>query len=1227
LSLESVIDLGRGRLVLFRQRRTRLWARVKGVLHLIYSIDPQILAYVVPVLFATLAVQAWFEPGTVIANGDVVPPVVQGRSYLSHWSQVTDGVGGPSYAIVMLPFSEFLRAARALGLDLSMSQRIWLTILIAGSPAAVVFFARSLEMSPLAAGLAGLFATFNVFRLVVSFDPIPVTALILCGLLGGLVVRAGLRKEPRSGLLAFALISSASGFVFMNPPHFVLLGAWIAVSTLLVWARGGRKSLYSALSFLLRVSPLVFLANGWWIVPAALTIVNPSFSQRFAAPGPFAWAWTDRRASLVNAFTLNTTWGWNESMYYPYAARLDRLPVALLRYAFPLLALLGLVFSGRKGRRSAVVLVAVGLVAVILVKGLHPPLVGVNRWFYVHVPGSWLFRDPSKVLLFLMLVYAVLAGLGVANLIATKGRFRIPATAGVTILSIAAIAYAYPFFTGAVIPDKRPVLPPAHVRVPNAWTEAAEYLNSLANEGKMLVLPNADFYALPTTWGYYGAPFTRWAIQRPVLEPLPGGGFNLPGTAQQLATSIQRHLLAGRGKEALTAFRALGVRYVLLRRDLDTSFPGRRLANSDRLARQLIEVPGMHLLRSFGLLEVYTLDGSNVPEVFSAVPVASKGKPSLIPSALTLLPQNASLITPERLLSPKSLKGEWSPGGRVQILRLEKKALWRVEAAKTSAGLSLKFSDPITATVAQRRIETLPARVLRLPHITSPALITLNSSTFVFEGGKRWVRVGYATLAERVEIELSVLRNVLPIDFRSSESVRNCNIQDDRSPTESGLSASTQELDGIPTLRLTARANTACVAFPVKPFDRGATYRVQFDYRGVSGSLPHVCLWQDVAEQCASLPELGGSPGWHHFDATTTLSSKAEALRLFFYALGTSHAATTTEYRRPRIQVFEQDSTRRLKLDPVSKIELATRTTGWPRLTTESPFSDPQPIVMSSYAPVADCNRYDNRSKKEVGISASTRQLDGVPTLLLTAGDHAACVSFPIKPFEPVARYRVRFDYRGVSGWPPRVCLWQEFAARCARLPELDPSPGWHQLDATVRLDPKAKGLDLFFYADGARDSMTTTEYRHVGVTIDKAEDLFIVQDPQRTDLPTVEYEKRSPAEFRVRVSGADDPYLLVLTESYAAGWRVQINGENLDFPRVMVDGYANGWIIDRPGTYDIRLVYEPERFARIARWISLISLLVFGVYGVAARLKNRRGLPLQPAAEAVNTREVNTHD
>jgi hypothetical protein len=106
------------------------------------------LAYAVPTLLAAIAVQSWFRGGDGLASGDLTPPVTPGDDYRSHWNHFDSGAGGPSYAVAWLPYFEGLRAFDRLGLGDVAFQRLWLTVLFAGSAAALVFLARGLVDSP-----------------------------------------------------------------------------------------------------------------------------------------------------------------------------------------------------------------------------------------------------------------------------------------------------------------------------------------------------------------------------------------------------------------------------------------------------------------------------------------------------------------------------------------------------------------------------------------------------------------------------------------------------------------------------------------------------------------------------------------------------------------------------------------------------------------------------------------------------------------------------------------------------------------------------------------------------------------------------------------------------------------------------------------------------------------------------------------------------------------------
>ena len=65
---------------------------------------------------------------------------------------------------------------------------------------------------------------------------------------------------------------------------------------------------------------------------------------------------------------------------------------------------------------------------------------------------------------------------------------------------------------------------------------------------------------------------------------------------------------------------ALGARYVVLRRDLDLTFPGRSLTSPDLLARGMAGVTGIRRVRAFGEADVYEARRVRTPEVYPAVP-------------------------------------------------------------------------------------------------------------------------------------------------------------------------------------------------------------------------------------------------------------------------------------------------------------------------------------------------------------------------------------------------------------------------------------------------------------------------------------------------------------------------------------------------------------------------------------------------------------------------------
>jgi arabinofuranan 3-O-arabinosyltransferase len=834
------------------------------------------LAYVVPAGAAAVMVQAWFRDGSVLAAGDLVPPIAPSAEYRAHWSHLTDGAGTANFGIVWLPYFEGIRAFQSLGLGEGLFQRIWVTALVAAGAAAVVYLARSVFRSPLAAALAGVLATFNGYRLVTAFDPVPLVATIAAALLGGLVLHAA-RAESHSRVVIFGLISLMLGFVFVNPAHLVLVIGWVLCCAAIAWIFGEAAARARVARFLVKAVPLAVLLNLWWIVPAYLTVTSTVFAEQFSAPGVEAWAWTHERASLPNVISLTSTWAWPRPEYYPFAAGLEQFPFSAMKYLPAAVAVLGLLLARGRGLRTALVLSGVGFTAMWVMKGLHPPLGEANLWAYHHVPGFWLFRDPAKVGLVLVLVFSLLAAVAVLEL------RRISLHAGLiaaVAISAGALIYAHPLLTGGVIPDERPLLPSAHVHVPPAWREAAAYVDERPESGKAVVLPKLDYYQAPTTWGYYGASFVSRLFRRPIIEPLPGGYYSNPAVSR-LVEQLEDDLLEGQ-EGAGPILHALGARYVLLRRDLDASFPGRSFVAPRRLSRALTDASSLRRLRSFGVVDVYEATGSRAPEVYPAVPLAVRG-----PHGITLY--GALATRDEAIVPPTSEPAVGLDHGEVRLFTARGGGRTRVDVT---------FPRGRTVVTLARPAERL---VFPFPGLSPPLRVSIGRQSFEVSRRQNVMRVLSTTRADAPRLYRFVSRRrVMPITVRPglARRVGDCNAYDARTAAEVGLTGTVYGRERSRTLRLSARDHSACVAVPIRGFRPEAPLRLRLEYRGLGGNGPRLCVWQEGPDRCAQGDSnLLSSADWHQFETTVIPAVGTRSLLLFLYADGGAADPTTTEYR------------------------------------------------------------------------------------------------------------------------------------------------------------------------------------------------------------------------------------------------------------------------------------------------------------------------------------------
>lgn len=849
-----------------------------------------------PVVLAAAAAQSWFTWGRSLAGGDIAPP--EGTAWLAHlfspWAWSGSNLGGPNANATQLPWAVILGVTHELGLPAWFAQRLWLTFLFAAAAAAAVLLLRTLGLRPVPSSAGALVYLINSYVLsTVGISAVYLAAMVVLAAYPALVLAAAKgRISILTASIALASLAPLLGFVYLNPP----LAAMVAGTAVLaapvsgqLWGRAAARRAFGAIAL---GGLAALLVSAYWIVPSLLQIAVLATG---ALSRVNAWAWTEGRANLANGLWLNTTWGWAYSIYYPYAGAYGRWPLQIVKFLLPACSFAGLALALAKQSvpgashllRLALGSAAVGLLLILLGTGTNLPGSVLFDPLYA-LPFGWLLREPGRFLMIVGLCYAVLIGVAVqigAPALVTRlarssmGRAaqvwnrrsaRLAAAALVTVALGVALAPAYPLATGQVAPaQRRGAFPSSRVAFPYYWTSMAAYLNSTAPPGHLLVLPPDDFYQMPYTWGYYGNDgFITDLLSRDVLDPTAQGYLSV---ATQLTTTDDNLAAALMTEQWLLANRlidALGTPLLLVRGDVNASFPGRNIISPQVLQARLLADPYMRLIHRSGPLALFrdTVAGRVATTITSRIVTVNSASPDL--RALLALPAGSALVT------------EPMQRGLPAVIEAPRLSSW---------------------SLVHGRLQTS----IHAPPGWSYHLLFL----FETSGGKAAVPISASLGRGTDSLRLPLgPQEVVDGSFQSGPwqpTVGNCNDFGGRSAGHALSATVVRGPAGRLALRLQASTGSACEATPVRW--NGGTFLLSLWVRHLGGATPRLCLWESALRRCsAQTPTLASSSSWVHVQDVVSPNPAAGTLSLFAYAdvllpgqTTTNEYAGVTAYRLP----------------------------------------------------------------------------------------------------------------------------------------------------------------------------------------------------------------------------------------------------------------------------------------------------------------------------------------
>lgn len=816
-------------------------------------------------ILGLVVTQTWFRAGTVIAGGDISPPVGTawiGRIFANYgWSG--DDLGGPVNSQLRLPWAVVEWTTVHLGGSGALAQRLWFSLLVALILVSAGALARSLGFSPFTGAIVSVAYFFSpmTFSEVGQVNDTFLSAMVLIPLFAAAVISYGnMRLRIWQVGLAFVLSAPFVGYAYSNPPLVGMIVATTLFSVLISWAKFGRQSAVRAFRATLVGGGLLALASLYWLIPAI-------GAYRVAATGSLsplsAWAFAESRATLTNGLWLNNSWAWANPEYFPYSRAfgvfpLDLIPVLVPLMAFGVLARRRASRSGGDDRFKGLIAIS-ALVLVLLSTGTEEP----GRWLFdplYNLPHGWLLREPGRFLMAAGLGYALLVGVlidqtsefGAALVIRFKRkrppqRERVLTIRWITAaLVVVIIAGSFPIWTGILISGKRQELPSTHAAIPAYWTSMGRYLNGTnAPNGSLLVMPPDDFYQMPYNWFYGNDSFIVDMLGRHVIVPTAQGYVQ---TSISLLSALQDEssaLLDHRWATAGAILNALDTPLVLVRGDIESEFPGRDIVSPTALATALRNDPEMIAEKNFGPLSIFKIR-SRYQKPWNNIVTVASSVPNL--DDLGILAPRTALVTSKPL------------PGVVSLTQLAPVANWTLTGSQISTHMTLP--DNRHYRLATSSGTSLKGIALSLRPLSGrsevTATIKMSASGSLIDNGDfksgNWGPVGNCQSARPLQ----------------NSNDLNGTIVNDVAP------------GGLPALKLTALFDSACETTVLKW--RSGPVLLSLWTRSMNGATPSICVWEQPGNTCAPMPSITASRGWDHFGASFNPVSGTTSLTVFVYA-------------------------------------------------------------------------------------------------------------------------------------------------------------------------------------------------------------------------------------------------------------------------------------------------------------------------------------------------------
>lgn len=1127
------------------------------------------------VLIISALVAIWFRKGLILGSGESGLPFYNTSRLLellrNNWTDVPLGAGG-SIGFPSFPLYATITFFQNLNVPSFVLQAAMYWLIFVVGVLSVHKIASLIEgNSSLTRFSSALFYIFNPIVHISVLHRIQYPLIFFYGFipLAFVIYLNGLKSRNFIYLIMLSLVSLIFSFSFVGPAFLELLFGILGLFTIFYFLFNFKKDKdFFPLFYFLAFVVIFILINSWWLVPLFASVFVDLGSRgtvKYFNPADNVGSFKGisiQIESVLSVFRLfkpnaylkdDTSWTW----IYGTA------PFIILSFFSAVAFIVGLFKKEKQLLYKFLILVA--LLTMFWMKGTNPPFGGVTLRIFEFFTFLHVFRNPfEKIGILLPFAMVIPLGFGTAmiiNTLASKLKLSKKIVAFL-ILTLAFPVFMFPIVTGLAFtggpPPSNNLDIGQYVKVPDYYKQAREWLDQQEGPFRVLVLP-IDGEGMTYKWeyGFAGVELSNNLFNQPMISLNTSQG-DLP----EMISSITETLAVYPEKLWILA-QLLNIKYIMVRDDID--YIARETEAPETVLNTITENMAKHFspVAEFGKLKIFEFNPQEfTPKVFvssASVYLSDPGKDlGLIPFS-DLQGNEVFIVSSESTAEDPYV--ESSQKVVIKGIRVENIKIDLDNPIENLPFVSIYRGAPFYALV--RLKEELENQLQ-----TTDSKLTFQTNLL----GKRLAEISHS-LQDRLAIE--------------------------------------EYYQGIKSLVLEITSSKS-VERPI---------------------LERLVNQRDVLEEIKKKTS-----------HTNTIDQIIFALDSFLINIGAKSVYPTEKrliYRfyvprdsRYEVLVAKEKWSYYFEDSGISEFDLDGKTI---KLDLSKQKDDKDSFSLGTYTLNKGVHEVSIGQPK--GINLISEELP--EELVLSSKDKQPLTKIiPIAQLDNYYSYGFYFEYLEEKGNVPIISIHSDvdyIDQKGERIPRhgialtrsnydfgwkkynsvFIPLPGSNEYYISIKIIPygDCRAVVERPYRRYCEDNSfnqrflqeSSTRIRNLKMERQFVNPVILreqaASSAKRTS-PQIEFEMISPARYKVRVKDAQNPFFLILSTSFDPRWNAYFASSRepvSSSSHLKVNGYANAWYLEKEGSYEMFLEYEPERIFIIGQKFSfaiiIISILILVAY------------------------------